>query len=137
MKKYEWINGNKMKFESGFTTFDKQTNYISTGNVSANTQLSLYIRPRKETNNGDFKVGELQAYDLKLFNNLPMYIKSYLNRIEEKVILYEFRHRANGKKIVDGYVITDKEHNFICRWTVGKTYKSELAINEAMKYICN
>ena len=23
MKKYEWINGNKMKFESGFATFDK------------------------------------------------------------------------------------------------------------------
>ena len=134
MKKYEWINGNKMKFESGFTTFDKQTNYIGKGAVISNTQYSNYIR-------GD----EFRYYDLELFHNLPNFIRDILNQINYQTILYEFSHTSyhedyytgNTKhKLIDGYVLTTTDGHLISKWVLGKTIKSELAVNEAVKYIC-
>ena len=134
MKKYEWINGNKMKFESGFSTFDKQTNYIGKGAVISNTQYSNYIR-------GD----EFRYYDLELFHNLPNFIRDILNQINYQTILYEFSHISyhedyyTGKskhKIIDGYVLTTTDGHLISKWVLGKTIKSELAVNEAVKYIC-
>ena len=134
MKKYEWINGNKMKFESGFATFDKQTNYIGKGAVISNTQQSDYIRGN-----------EFKAYDLALFYNLPNFIRDILNQIDYQTILYEFRHISyhedyyTGKtkhKIIDGYVLTTIDGHLISKWIIGKTKKSELAVNEAIKYIC-
>ena len=133
MKKYEWINRNKMKFESGFATFDKQTNYIGKGAVISNTQYSNYIR-------GD----EFRAYDLKFFYNLPNFIRNILNQINYQTILYEFSHTSyhedyyTGKskhKIIDGYVLTTTDGHLISKWVLGKTFKSELAINEAIEYI--
>ena len=133
MKKYEWINGNKMKFESGFATFDKQTNYISKGAVISNTQYSSYIRGN-----------EFKAYDLKLFKNLPNFIRNIVNQINYQTILYEFSHTSyhedyyTGKskhKIIDGYVLTTTDGHLISKWVLGKTKKSELAINEAIEYI--
>ena len=133
MKKYEWINGNKMKFESGFATFDKQTNYISKGAVISNTQYSSYIRGN-----------EFRSYDLKFFRNLPNFIRNILNQINYQTILYEFSHTSyhedyyTGKtkhKIIDGYVLTTTDGHLISKWILGKTKKSELAVNEAVKYI--
>ena len=133
MKKYEWINRNKMKFESGFATFDKQTNYIGKGAVISNTQQSDYIRGN-----------EFKAYDLALFHNLPNFIRDILNQIDYQTILYEFRHISyhedyyTGKskhKIIDGYVLTTTDGHLISKWVMGKTFKSELAVNEAIKYI--
>ena len=133
MKKYEWINGNKMKFESGFVTFDKQTNYIGKGAVISNTQQSDYIRGN-----------EFKAYDLALFHDLPNFIRDILNQIDYQTILYEFRHISyhedyyTGKtkhKIIDGYVLTTIDGHLISKWVLGKTFKSELAVNEAIKYI--
>ena len=133
MKKYEWINGNKMKFESGFSTFDKQTNYIGKGAVISNTQYSNYIRGN-----------EFRYYDLELFHNLPNFIRDILNQINYQTILYEFSHTSyhedyyTGKskhKIIDGYVLTTTDGHLISKWIIGKTFKSELAVNEAIKYI--
>ena len=134
MKKYEWINKNKMKFESGFATFDKQTNYIGKGAVISNTQQSDYIRGN-----------EFKAYDLALFHNLPNFIRDILNQIDYQTILYEFSHASyhedhytskSKHKIIDGYVLTTTDGHLISKWVLGKTIKSELAVNEAVKYIC-
>ena len=133
MKKYEWINRNKMKFESGFVTFDKQTNYIGKGAIVSNTQYSNYIRGN-----------EFRYYDLKFFHNLPNFIRNILNQINYQTILYEFSHTSyhedyyTGKskhKIIDGYVLTSIDGHLISKWIIGKTFKSELAVNEAIKYI--
>ena len=45
MREKEWVNGNKMKIETGHKTFDRQTNIISTGNIIANTLWGFFIRP--------------------------------------------------------------------------------------------
>ena len=133
MKKYEWINGNKMKFESGFATFDKQTNYIGKGAVISNTQYSNYIRGN-----------EFKFYDLESFKNLPNFIRNIINQINYQTILYEFSHISyhedyyTGKskhRIIDGYVLTTTDGHLISKWIIGKTFKSELAVNEAIKYI--
>ena len=133
MKKYEWINGNKIKFESGFATFDKQTNYVGKGAVISNTQQSDYIRGN-----------EFRDYDLKLFKNLPNFIRNIVNQINYQTILYEFSHTSyhedyyTGKskhRIIDGYVLTTTDGHLISKWVLGKTFKSKLAINEAIEYI--
>jgi hypothetical protein len=81
MKKFEYTNEGKLKLSTGFKTFDKQTNYLGTGNVCANTQFSWYIRPTYETecNGFSFKEGDLFKSDIKNFR-----LSSY---IEKMVIL--------------------------------------------------
>lgn len=81
MQKVTWDNPNKMHIESEYKTFNKQTNYIGTGNVIANTQFSTFVRPFTETkcNGYDFQEGHLQNYDL---NNIstPQSIKDWIVR---------------------------------------------------------
>lgn len=61
-------NGMKQIINSGFKTFDKQTNCITTGNALCSTQHSGYIRPycEVECDGFSFKEGELMEYDLKV-----------------------------------------------------------------------
>jgi hypothetical protein len=148
MKEIRWDNPNKMHMESGFKLFDKQTNLISTGNVFANTQRSVYIAPWKETkrNYRDWKEGELTKADLKFGGfdgNLPSCIKRivYDQNRTGKIILYAFRVFKNGIEDVVGYVVTDDNYNYIehCitnAWTNASYSKREMAIREAMSYIC-
>ena len=140
LKKIEWINGNKMKFESPFKIFNKQTNIISTGNAYANTQTSSFIRPYSEEINpvGEKREkGYLQNWDLNNFNNLPYNVKEdVIEKGKDKsLILYEFHHYNNERKIVDGYVLTDTNYKHIKTYYTNPNYKSEGAVNEASKYI--
>jgi hypothetical protein len=144
MKKIKYDCRDKAIFESGFKTFDNQTNYIGTGNVIANTQLSFYIRSFNKTDNGNgikCKEGELQEYDLKPFisRGLHGYMLEVVrkNSKEQPVILYEFGHYSKASYIIDGYVLTDANYNHIYTLYLGATSKSALAVNEAKKYICN
>ena len=153
MKTKKYNSKGNMIFESGFKVFDSQTNYIGVGNVIANTQLSFYIRSFNKTDNGNgrvYKKGELQEYDLKSFidRGLSGSILQLVKRccVDNDIILYEFSHYVKygdyyeGYKkidIIDGYVITDTDHNHINTFYLGKTIKSMYAIDEAKKYICN
>jgi hypothetical protein len=138
LKKIEWENSNKMKFESGHKTFDKQTNCLSTGNVISNTQLSFYIRSAKETINPvgqEVPEGHLRDFDLRQFNRLPSHVERFVKRVTEdkQVILYEFRHFNGNNKVVDGYVVTDTDYNHIQTFFMNnRAYK---AVIEARKYI--
>lgn len=133
-------NGMKMLINTGFKTFDKQTNLITTGNVYASTQFSSYIRPwsKTECNGMDFPCGELLKYDLKPFSPytipIPIMRELYDETRTESLILYMFFIHRQGIKPL-GWVLTDKNHKmkswFVDYWT----WKREAAMKEIIKYI--
>ena len=141
MKKREWINGNKMKFESECKTFNKQCDCISTGNVWGGVQFSQYIRPTNEVecNGATFPLGHLRDYDLKPFrlSYFPHVRKAVMEYADAGIqtILYKFRHFNGQKEIIHGFVITDSRHHLLKKFVTGPTYKSWSVIDEAIKYI--
>lgn len=144
-------SGMKQLVDTGWRTFDRQTNCISTGNVVANTQLSLYIRPYRETecNGHTFQPGELLRADLKAFEYRPpddiMVILFDKDR-KDSVILYMFSTSELVGNIVGRsmrvpflWVVTDHEHRLIrchhvrrCGVQMHKRYN---AADEILKYI--
>lgn len=135
MKRFE-------RFESEHKTFNRQTDKIgtiSTGNVIADTLLGWYIRPFNETkcNGYDFAPGELQQADLKVFCQLPQFVRRFITDKgkQTKFILYELRHWITSRKIVHGYIITDDKHEFLNCFVVQPGYKSRSVISEAIKYL--
>lgn len=141
MKKREWINGNKMKFESESKTFNKQCDLITTGNVWGGVQFSQYIRPTNEVecNGATFPSGHLRDYDLKPFNlgRFPYVLKAVKEYADagKQVILYKFRHFNGERETVHGFVITDTNYYLLKKFYTGPTYKSISVIDEAVKYI--
>lgn len=133
-------SGMRQLVNTGYKKFDNATNYISTGNVIANTQYSLYIRPYCETkcNNCDFPEGHLLNYDMRMINNIPQRIREILSDKARKVsyILYKF---FVGDTVV-GWVVTDNEHKLITSqvesWC-GDTwrYKKYNCLQECIQYI--
>ena len=137
MKKIEWLNNNKMKFESDLKTFNKEVKCIFKGSAFSNTQISYNIRSYNNTNcNGyEFQKGELMESDLKHFKNLPHIIYQILtdkNR-QEDLILYQFNYSNN----IIGWILTDKNNNLIIKKSNGNFVKREQCLNEIAKYIVN
>jgi hypothetical protein len=129
MKKAEFNKrGTRQLVDTGWKAFDRQTNCIAAGNVIANTQLSLYVRPYRETecNGHTFKPGELLEADLKAFRYRPpddvMEILRDEGR-EKSVILYMFSTSEVVGNIVGRYmrvpflwVVTTADHRLVkCR----------------------
>lgn len=146
MKNKEWINGNKMKFESGFKAFDKQTQVISTGNVVARTQLSGFVRPKSETECNGFvrDEGVLQKYDLEqgfLSSLLPYRLKGDVAKLADEnggCIAYLFFYKkASGQKEFIGLVITSKDYNHLKTFYLTNSNKHFAAVEEAKLYIIN
>lgn len=107
-KYYKWNKtGTRMILSTNFKEFNKQTNYISDGNVLANTQYSNIIRPYNETkcNGMEFPKGHLFEYDLKFFS-IDYHMKKYIEKLGQKVTLYEFYiYKKNKEKDVIGWLI--------------------------------
>jgi hypothetical protein len=134
---------------TGHKTFDQiaAKDYIGTGNVYSNVQLSRYIRAFKnvDCNGFPWKEGELQKYDLKSFANpryrIPGYIVHFVENVavEDDVILYMFYHRNPHKEIViHGYAVTKghkQGHELLDSWVTGPTYKSRKILAECVKAI--
>ena len=144
MKELEWDNPNKMHMESGFKTFDKQTNLITVGAAFCNTQCSMYIRPWNAVKNYSHigKPGDFTKYDMQFFEDVPGRIREIIfdkNRTEA-VILYEFFVWKNRCKEIIGHVLTGKNHNLIAEYVhcgCGENYSKRVAaIDECKKYIC-
>lgn len=135
--------GMKMLVTTGFKTFDKQTNYIGTGNVMANTQYSSFIRPWSETECNGFirPCGELMYYDMKPFSEyrIPIPIRDIIEDKERKesVILYLFFIRRNHQLEPLCWVLTDYHHNLLKKYVWNWTVKRETAMLEIIKYITN
>lgn len=109
-KFYSWSkNGMKMIINSDFKEFNKQTNYIGSGNVIANTMWGNYIRPWNETINPVGQVvpeGHLFNFDLQYFH-INNAMKEYIKSLNRKVVLYEIFIYRNGKKDIIGWLIED------------------------------
>ena len=146
MKKHEWDNPNKMRFESPHKTFNRQTNCLSTGNVIANTQYSNYIRPYGELECNGFTnpPGHLQDWDLTkniVANTLPHHIREEIRLLthDDGGIIYNFHHWQGDKRIDDGFVLTSQhdDYKLIKVWYVNKDWRAIAAVDEAIKYITN
>lgn len=111
-KYYEWNKtGTRMILSTNFKEFNKQTNYISDGNVIANTQYSNIIRPYNETecNGIKFPKGHLFEHDLQFFN-IDYHMKKYIEKLDQKVTLYEFYiYKKNKEKDIVGWLIEKDE----------------------------
>lgn len=132
--------GMRQLVDTGYKKFDKATNYIGTGNVIANTQYSLYIRPYNETECNGFTnpKGHLLNYDLSMFKHIPLRIREILcNKTRtESYILYLFF----VKDTTVGWVITDNRHRFVASqvdtWYGDNTFlKKSNCLAECIKYI--
>ena len=108
---YTWSkDGMKMKINTKFKLFNRQTNCITSGNALCNTQYSNYIRPYNETNcNGNvFEKGHLQNYDLQYFHlEEHTALKEYVKSFDHSVVLYEFFIYKNKQKDVRGWLVED------------------------------
>lgn len=136
-------SGMKQIIDTGFKIFDKQTNLITTGNVIANTQFSNYIRPYNETkvNGITRRPGVLMNFDLQYYHNLPKSINDFLKDINRKgsVILYEFHYYSRKRKLVVGYVVTDRNKNLLYKYVNNNSHyiKRLNCLYEVLKYITN
>ena len=150
MKKAEFNKrGTRQLVDTGWKTFDRQTNCISAGNVIANTQISTYVRPYRETecNGLTFKPGELMTLDLKPYvkYRIP---EAILDLLEFKVrkdslILYMFFTTPKGRIEPEPFlwVLTTKEPHprlkisrVVCH--LGQRYMKRYdAADEILKYI--
>ena len=143
-KTKKWDSKGNMIVESGWKLFDKQSNYIGTGNVWATTQYSSFIRPYSDVVNGGYiaSPGDFLKFDMKAFKEIPFHIKDILldKSRSESVCLYEFFVHIDGNREPFAYLLTDyhgkwmAEH-IICR--PRQCYaKRVAALNECKKYIC-
>lgn len=142
LKQIMWRNGNKMEISTGHVTFDRQTNVISTGNIIAKTQFGFYIRPfcEIECNGRGWPEGYLQMCDIKYFDMLPRQVLEAIDRFGQcnATILYRFSHLGPGKKrIVHGYIFTDKHYNLLMKFYTGPTHLSHQVIEGVLPYVVN
>lgn len=144
MKKTVYNRRGNMVIETGHKTFDRQTNYVGPGNVFANTMIGLYIRPfeKVDCNGFTFPQGHLFYTDMKTFNGLHVSndIIKEIKQLATKhngVIFYGFFHYNGKERIVDGFLVTDKEYNYIKTFFSNWTQKSFLVLQECRKYVSN
>lgn len=139
MRKIEWDNPNKMHFESLHKGFNRQCRLIATGNQIGDVVVSFYIRGHDETecNGRTFERGHLQDYDINNFANLTPQLLGELKQLTRKDggIFYVFRHRTNGKGIVDGAVLTTTGHVMVKKWYVNRDRKAMDAVDRAAEYV--
>lgn len=146
MKKKVWVNPNKMLFESPHKAFNKQCTLISTGNQIGNVVYSNYIRPycELECNGFTHPPGYLQNYDLSknIVGMVPQHIANTVKELgrEMSLILYNFHHWRDGKRIEDGWVLTtedDNSYRLLRTWYINRDWRARAALDEAVKYITN
>lgn len=148
MKKPKYNSkGTKQIVESNWKLFNQQTNFITTGNVVANTQYSNYIRPWKETecNGHSNPCGHLMDFDLNGFKEYGI-PERILEIIKDKnrtnsVVLYMFFVSENESIKPFCWLLTDYNHNYITHAVVIKYGahfdKRVSAAKEAISYICD
>lgn len=115
-------DGMHMIIETGHQSFDRACNLVTYGSVRSNVQHSEYIRPYHQTlsNGVAYAPGHLQRLDLDGFPRLPAAVRRYVHSVTqtESVILYQFSHARQSRRIVDGYVVTTPDSHLIQSFVV-------------------
>ncbi len=111
------------KANSGHKTFDAKTNanYFGTGNVSANTMMGQFVRPRVETtcNQFEFDYRQLQGTDLKWFRQVHGFgrVARYIDTdpLFERTtaIAYGIFHWHRKERVIHGALVTDARHRLL------------------------
>lgn len=137
---YTWNKrGSKMLFKTAYKTFDKQTNFISSGNVIASTQYSNLIRCNETEN--------IYQYDVQSFNLNRLascLVKSLYgnckNENKRGFYLYEFsiwNYKQNKRNVI-GWLMMDYD-NLTCYHSIvngNKNYKKkEDVLNKCLEII--
>jgi len=140
MKKMEWINNNKMLFESDHKTFNRQIKCISTGNVIGDCVHSGCIRSYNEIECNGFtnNPGHLQNYDLGWLNRELHYtLKNHIQNGDknQKYIGYTFFYWHGSQKIFIGWILTDMNHTHIKTVYARYNQKTISALDECQKYV--
>jgi hypothetical protein len=141
MKTITFDTPDKMHFESAHQTFNKQTNLITEGNVISNTQYSSLIRAFTQTKCGDWEwmAGHLQNFDLDCFRhfNIPRVLDEVRVLTEDTdAYLYVFFHASRaGTRVLDGVVLTTREHAHIKTWYINEDWRAQDAVDMAREYI--
>ena len=142
---YSWNKrGTRMLIDTGYKRFDKQTNFISYGNVLSNTQYSFYIRNKFDTecNGSNFETGELRNFDLKYFTKyFDNNMKEFFNQFFGSCCLYEFSvyNKKNNQKDVIGWLVFDYSHTHLLKYHVNNYFrflnKGNKVLNKMQKII--
>lgn len=133
MRKKVWLNGDKMRIDTGHRGFNKQCESLGVGNVWGTCQFSNYIRSYTETecDGFTFPVGDLQKADLDHFKDIPSHIRQQVEQMTRNTggILYEIRHwgrrlpyQDRRQKIIHGYILT-AQHNSVIPYRHLRTFQ--------------
>lgn len=128
--------------QTGFKTFDHQTNCITDGNVSANTMFGQIIRPRCEPGH-DGKIGACQSFDLQQMRRFGRAGDWVLKTIAalplaetHRLTAYLFFVSNRGQRTTFGAFLVDRDQNLIAR-TPCDTAKRELALAAMIRTLTN
>lgn len=141
--------------QSGCKAFDNlaKKDCVTTGNVWGNCQLSGFVRGflNCECNGyNNYSAGDLQAFDLKLFNHVPKHVMKSLKEHSagmSSVIFYEFRTFKGSKdKFVHSYLICSEDNKLIKAFVnrrgrkshdVAKAVLPKVTINSDGEFVAN
>lgn len=119
-----------MQVNTGHKGFDylanRPTGYVGRGNVLSAAQLSTYVRSHNKTQMPDTVShalpGKLQAFDMACFKryDVPNRVAGVVRSAGEDADLIVYMFRTRDRKCrdwvrVQGWVITDTDHNVIHR----------------------
>lgn len=140
MKKRYDKNGD-MIIETLHKTFNKQTNYIGLGNVLANTQRSMIVRPKNYRDMYIKEDNRAQNHDIDfiLGRDFIRYYEKKIRELADKhngIYVHVFHHWYNGRKIIHGIIVTttaSAKQKTICVIQTNGSRKSENILECCLK----
>lgn len=130
--------------QSAHKTFNRQSNHIGRGNVVSNTQVSSFIRSYHTTDTGfgTRERGDLQEFDLRWWINRFPGLYPLLEKVKKYTrdrggILYLFRHHRGKDVILDGLVLTSRDHKLIKKWYLNNDWRARDAVDKAAAVVAD
>lgn len=114
--------------------------YIGRGNVFSDVQTSTYVRAFNQTdcNGMTFPIGQLRNFDLATFRDkIPRDVKNaiYAATTDHDVIVYQFFHFRERRRVEHGWLVTDRENTLIYEAVTGPTWRSHDVIHACKDYL--